>query len=439
MAASFDTYGAKNPHLAELRQQVAFFDTQISEEISRLLATVQSTLKIAQESETRVKKELADLEHQADGVNDAGVRLAVLQQEADSSRALYEDLYTKLEEERLDQQTQASNVAVISDALPSHKPHFPNWPLNIALGLGGGLIFGVVGAFLKETLDDTIVTTTQIEGVTRVPVLGLVPKFVNGAGLPGNKGRAELTAAVTDSHMAMEEPDSPAAEAYRALRTALLLSQAGTPPRTLLFTSSLPSEGKTTTCSNLAACFAIMGRKVLVVDADMRRPALHRHMKESNAEGLSTLLTSSADSAQVIRPHPVVANLSILSAGPVPPNPAELLSSQTFTTFVADVSQQYDLVLIDSPPALLVADAAIISALVDGVVMVVRAGSSTRLTMRRLIENLQRHQASLVGFVLNSADTNSSEHYYAYGYSGKKYYGKYYGKNGSGKNRNGQA
>jgi capsular exopolysaccharide synthesis family protein len=432
LAASFETYGAKNPHVTELRQQVAFLDTEMKEEVVRLLATTASTLKIAQDSEARVRKELAVLEHQADGINDSAVRLAVLQQEADSTRALYEDLYTKLEEARLAEQTQSSNVAVVSDALPAANPHFPNWILNVAIGIVGGLIGGVILAFFKESLDDSIVTTTQIESLTRVPVLGLIPKFELSSNLPASKDQSELATLTTRSGVAMGEPNSQAAEAYRALRTALLLSQPGSPPRTLLVTSPLPAEGKTTTCYNLATCFALMGKRVLIIDADMRKPALHRRTGDPNAMGLSTLLTSSLDPDDLILQHPNVANLSFLSSGPVPPNPTELLASEIFATAIASVSKQYDLVLIDAPPAMLVADPAIISAMVDGVMIVVRAGVTTRLTLLGAVEKLQRSKANVIGVVLNRVNTKSTEYYYTHGYYGGKYYGdNFYGKDKS--------
>jgi capsular exopolysaccharide synthesis family protein len=424
LAASFDTYGSKNPHAIEMRREVVFLDGQMKEETKRILAGAASTLKIAQESEAGVRKEVEDLEHQADGINDSAVRLAVLQQEADSTRALYENLYTKLQEARLAQQTQSSNMAVISEALPSAKPRFPNWILNIAIGILGGLTLGVITAFIKESLDDSIVNSNQIESLTRMPVLGSIPKFNSTLDQPATKGQRELEAPVQNSIGAVAGSDSQADEAYRALRTAILLSQPGSPPRSLLVTSPLPSEGKTTTCHNLAVCFALLGKRVLMIDADMRKPAIHRRAGTSNASGLSTLLTSTLHPSDIIFPDPSVENLSILAAGPIPPNPTELLGSATFAALITSVSEQYDLVLIDAPPAMLVADPIIISATVDGVVVVVRAGSSTRLTTLGVVESLQRAKANVVGFVLNFVDTKSSEYYYAHGYYGGKYYGK---------------
>lgn len=429
LAAASETYGAKNPHGLELRQQVAFFDGEIKDEIGRLVDTAASTLKVARDTETGVKKEVADLEHQANGINDSAVRLAVLQQEADSTRSLYEDLYTKLEEARLAQETQSSNIAVISEALPSSKPKFPNWPLNVAVGMCGGLTFGVIMAFFKESLDDSIVNSIQIEGLTRMPVLGSIPKF---EALSQVQTNSDLHGPQMSSRNVTGELNSQAGEAFRALRTALLLSQSGAPPRTLLITSALPAEGKSTTCYNLARCFALLGKRVLLIDADMRKPTMHRQTDNRNVAGLSTLLTSSSDAAGIILQDPNAENLSMLLAGPIPPNPSELLGSPTFSNLIAGFSKEFDLVLIDTPPAMLVADPIIVSSAVDGVVVVVRAGSSTRLTLSRTLESLHRNQAKVMGLVLNYVDTKSSEYYYSHGYYGNKYYGeKFYGKDNS--------
>jgi capsular exopolysaccharide synthesis family protein len=429
LAATFDTYGPKNPHSVELRQQIAYLDTEMKAEMGRLLGSAASSLKIAKDTEAGVKREVEDLEHQADGINDSAVRLAVLQQEADSTRLLYEDLYTKLEEARLAQETQSSNVAVISEALPAATPKFPNWPLNIAIGMFGGLTLGVIAASFKESLDDSIVTSTQIEGLTRIPVLGSIPKFEGSLNLPAGKDLPKLSSSAARS--VMGEVNSQAGEAFRALRTALLLSQPGAPPRALLVTSPLPAEGKSTTCYNLAVSFAMLGKRVLMIDADMRKPTLHRRVGHFNS-GLSTLLTSQTDPADTIVPDPEIENLSLLLAGPTPPNPTELLGSGTFSALIESVSKQYDLVLIDTPPTMLVADPAIISTTVDGVVVVVRAGSSTRLTLMRTLETLRRNRANVMGFVLNFVDTKSSEYYYAHGYYGGKYYGEnFYGKDKS--------
>ncbi len=424
LAADYQTYGAKNPRIVDLHNQIDYLDTEIKAETARALASVKTSLQIAQETEAEAKKEVDDLERQADGINDSGVRLAILQQEADSSRALYEDLYTKLEESRLAEETQSSNVLVISEALRPATPTFPKWRLNIVGGILVGLVMGVMLAFLRESLDETISTSLEIEGLTHTPVIGIIPKFDPSVSPKSGRPEPETGEPAPQRGGVMGQRNSEAGEAYRELRTTLQLSQAGSPPRTLLVTSPLPGDGKSTTCYNLAAGFALLNKRVLLLDADMRKPSLHKRTGIRPAKGLSSLLTSSIDLAGIVLPVPGVENLFFLGAGPLPPNPAELLTAPPFAKLIGDASEQYDLVIIDSPPALMVSDSIIVSGSVDGVVIVACAGKSTRTALQRTLRNLRRHHARVLGVVLNMVNTKSSEYYYAYGYYGGKYYGE---------------
>jgi len=424
LAAAYQTYGAKNPHVIDLHNQIDYLDTEIKDETARALSSVKTSLQIAQQTEDDARKEVQSLERDAGQINDSGVRLAILQQEADSSRALYEDLYTKLEESRLAEETQSSNVLVISEAFRPATPTFPKWGLNIAGSLLVGLVLGVMLAFLRESLDETISTSLEIEGLTQTPVIGIIPKFeptvstknVNPEAVPGEAAKQQGGV--------MGQRNSEAGEAYRELRTTIQLSQAGSPPRKLLVTSPLPGDGKSTTCYNLAAGFALLNKRVLLLDADMRKPSLHKRTGIRPAKGLSSLLTSSADLGSLVLPVPGVENLFFLGAGPLPPNPAELLTAPPLAKLIAAASEQYDMVIIDSPPALMVSDSSIISGSVDGVVVVACAGRSTRTALLRTLRNLRRHQAKILGVVLNMVNTKSSEYYYAYGYYGGKYYGE---------------
>jgi len=424
LAAAFQTYGAKNPHVIDLHNQIDYLDTEITNETARALSSVKTSLQIAQATEDDARKEVESLEHQAGEINDSGVRLAILQQEADSSRALYEDLYTKLEESKLAEETQSSNVLVISEAYRPATPTFPKWGLNIVGSLLVGLVLGVMLAFLRESLDETISTSLEVEGLTHTPVIGVIPKFepsVTGKQARPEPGTGE---GAQQQGGVMGQRNSEAGEAYRELRTTIQLSRAGSPPRRLLVTSPLPGDGKSTTCYNLAAGFALLNKRVLLLDADMRKPSLHKRTGIRPAKGLSSLLTSSADLASLVLPVPGVKNLYFLGAGPLPPNPAELLTAPPFEKLMADATEQYDVVIIDSPPALMVSDSSIISGSVDGVVVVACAGRSTRTALLRTLRNLRRHQAKVLGVVLNMVNTKSSEYYYAYGYYGGKYYGE---------------
>jgi capsular exopolysaccharide synthesis family protein len=282
-------------------------------------------------------------------------------------------------------------------------------------------------------LDDTIVTTTQVENVTRLAVLGLIPEFESTAKRPGPKDPTTGETSPSLSNPLIDDPRSQVSEAYRSLRTTILLSQPGSPPRKLLISSALPKEGKSTTSYNLALSFAMLGKRVLLIDADMRRPSLHARAGQSGERGLSTLLTSSENPDDVILKLPSAENLYLLTAGMPPPNPTELLASPVFGELIDSLSNQYDHVFIDSPPALLVSDPVIIATKVDGVIVVVRSGTATKTSLLRVTESMLRNKANLLGFVLNSVNTESAEYYHSYGYYGGSYTGEgnYYGKDRS--------
>jgi polysaccharide biosynthesis transport protein len=426
IASTLQSYGAKNPHLVDLSNQVAEVDRQIRDEVRRIVSRAELDYEMAQKAEDGIQRAYDNEAREAYKINDAQIRLAVLQQEADSTRILYEDLYTKLEESKLSIGMQPSNIAIIGGGLRPARPKHPNVPLNTCAGIAAGLFLGVVSAFIRDHLDDSIMTAEQAEELTGISVLGLIPLFEdlptsskNGASPP-----AEGVPKAEPGAWAVTSPRSKATEAYRGLRTTLLLSKADAPPRTVLITSALPGEGKSTTAYNLAASFAVLGSRVLVIDADFRKPSLHKLADITNKVGLTNLLTSHRNPDEVIVSDEAVENLYILASGPIPPNPAELLGSVAFSKLMGFFSEKYELVIIDCPPTLLVADSAIISALVDGVVMVIRSRVTTRRALARAAEQLQRSNANLIGFVLNAVDTDSAEYYYAYGYYGGDYYRK---------------
>lgn len=422
LSTALHTYGAKNPHLTDTDQRLQAIDREIKAEVGRIRDRAKLDYDIARKNESEIRRAYDALEHEANNTNDAMMKLAILQQEADSSRFIYQDLYTKLQESKLSEGTQSSNVSVINPALSSATPLHPKKILNTAIGFIVGLILGMVIAFIIESFDDAIVTTVEVEQLTGVPVLGMIANFFNAPTVrESNKRPAGAGPPSSDAR-----PDQRAWEAYLTLRTNLLLSQAGSPPRTLLVTSSLSGEGKTTTTYNLAMAFAVMGKRVLAIDADLRKPSLHKYSHLSNKKGLSNLVTSSMNPSEAIQQSHINENLFLLTSGPLPPNPTELLGSVSFSGLLESFLQQFDFVLIDSPPTMLVADALIISPKVDAVIVIVRSGKTTRPVLLRVTESLQRHAGNFVGFVLNAVDSTSPEHYYTYGYYGESYGKGYY-------------
>jgi polysaccharide biosynthesis transport protein len=420
LANALRTYGEKNPHLIDLDNQYEALRQQMNEEMKRIVNTTEMNYQAALRTENGVRSAYTAEEQKAYKMNDSEIRLAVLQQEADSTRALYEDLYTKLQESKLSEGTQSSNIAVISRGLVPFKPLHPKKILNTAIGLLAGIILGMIATFVLDSLDDSVTNIDEIEMLSGLPVLAAIPQLVSPSA--PLLGKREPTPMLPGAGRSVTRKSSQElSEAYRTLRTAILLSHPGTQPRTLLVTSAIPGEGKTTTCYGLGACFAMLGNRVLLIDADMRRPALHRRASMKNDRGLSNLLTSNSEPKDSIVEDANLKNLFILPAGPAPPNPAELLAAGVFGNLVDNLSAQFDMVLIDSPPAMLVSDAAIMSVKVDQVIVVIRWGSTTRSALRRVFENFRRNKAKVMGTVLNAVNTKSSEYYYDSGYYGTDY------------------
>jgi capsular exopolysaccharide synthesis family protein len=301
----------------------------------------------------------------------------------------------------------------------------PNRVRNILFALFLSLVAGIGLAFLLDFLDDTVNSMEDVDRYIHLPALALIPasKTDKGrligmpAGGPAPTGPSNALALVDDAR-------SPVAEAYRHLRTSLLLSSAGQPPKTILVTSSQPSEGKTTTAINTAVMLAQTGAEVLIIDCDLRRPRLHAHFDVSNTVGLTNWLSGEKNVDALIQTYEKRENLKLLTSGPVPPNPAELLGSDEMRKLLALLSQRFAHIIIDSPPAISFTDASILSTMVDGVVLIVHGGKSSRAVVRRARQQLLDVGANIFGVVLNNVKLESQQDYYYAGYYG--YYSSYY-------------
>jgi succinoglycan biosynthesis transport protein ExoP len=219
-------------------------------------------------------------------------------------------------------------------------------------------------------------------------------------------------------------PQSQMAESYRALRTSLLLTNLGAPPKVIMVTSALPQEGKSTTSINTAIVLAQKGVRVLLIDADLRRPSIHKTLGMGPRSGLSNVLTGSATLQQAIARSQILPNLFILPAGTPPPNPAELLASPHMREVLSELSLQYDHIVVDTPPTLSVTDAVVLSPRADAVILVIRSGQTTKQALRRSRDVLMRVNAKVAGVLLNAVDLTSPDYYYYYEYQGK--YARYY-------------
>jgi succinoglycan biosynthesis transport protein ExoP len=334
----------------------------------------------------------------------------------------------------------SSNIRVVDHARVPLRPAKPNIPMTVALGLAFGLISGIVLAIVVEGMDNTVRTPEQVQLISGAASLGLVP--LNGGQKSGYASRIAYgsrralpgkSAAKNGNQVnpkvaliSQTSPQSQIAESYRALRTSILLSSLGHPPKVILVTSALPQEGKTTTSINTAIVLAQRGSRVLLVDADLRRPSIHRSFGIRAQAGLSSLLTGFSQE-QAISSAPGIPNLSLLPSGPIPPQPSELLACAIMKDYLKKWREEYDHIILDTPPVLSVTDAVALSVDADAVVLVVRSGQTTKQALRHSRELLATVNARLLGVVVNGFDPDSPDAYQYY-YYGSKYADHYFEK-----------
>jgi capsular exopolysaccharide synthesis family protein len=421
IVASSSKYGAKNPAMVQLHDEYTTLDAQIRAELDRIRTRAKNDLDLATLAEKGIQAQIAVQEQEVNKVTAKADQLILLQEEALSSREIYQDLYTKLEEASVTAGIRASNITLVN---PARVPSTPSSPkVRVALALGGllGLIFGLFVAFLWDYFDDSIAGPEQVEQITPIPVIGAIPDFEqrqNSASRYGLMPKQGEETEVLPSAWLLRAPRSHIAEAYRTLRTALLMSRVEKSPRVLLIMSGSPQEGKSTTCLNTAAAFAVQGDRVLYIDADLRRPQAHMLFHCTNDVGLSNCLTSGLPYRDALKPFPGIDTLALLPAGPHPPNPSELIGSKRFAELLAELKKDFDYVFIDSPPVLLVTDAQLLSSQVDGYVMVLRSNKTTKRALQRSLTLMHTAGAVPLGIVVNALSAALAS------YSGYGYYGK---------------
>jgi len=350
------------------------------------------------------------------------VQYNLLRREAEANKALYEGLLTKLKEAGISAGLRSSNVRIIDPAMIPSTPARPAKARNIALAFLVGLVGGIGLALLREYLDNTVKTPDDVETLARLPSLAVVPAFGDGASTKKRGGL--LSGASSNGHdkrielVAQHLPKSQVAEAFRALRTALLLSQPDHPPQVILVTSALPREGKTTAAANLAVTLAQLGDKTVLIDADLRKPGIGRLLNLGTGKyaGLSSYLAGVSSLDLVTVPHPAIPNLAAIPTGPLPPNPADLLSSHRLTDAIAELRTKYKFIVIDSPPVMAATDAVMLSVQADGVLLVVRSGETPKEAFTRTRDLLTSVKSHLLGVVLNAVDASAPDYYYSYRY-----------------------
>ncbi len=415
-------YGPNFPKVQRLQAQIKDLEDQMTRERRGIVMELKSDYDEARAREELLSERLDQQKAETNAMSEKMVQYNILKRDADANKALYEGLLTKLKEAGISAGLKSSNIRIVDPAMIPSAPSRPAKARNIALAFLVGLVGGIGLALLREYLDNTVKTPDDVENLSRLPSLAVVPAF--GDTGTANRRTGLLKGVSTNGHdkrielVAQHLPKSQMAEAFRALRTALLLSQPDHPPQVILVTSALPREGKTTAAANLAVTLAQLGDKTVLVDADLRKPGVGRLLNLGSGKyaGLSSFLAGASTLDLVTVPHPAIPNLAAIPTGPLPPNPADLLSSHRLADAIAELRTKYKFIVIDSPPIMAATDAVILSVQADGVLLVVRSGETPKEAFTRSRDLLVSVKSNLLGVVLNAVDAGAPDYYYSYRY-----------------------
>ncbi|PCJ59157.1 MAG: hypothetical protein COA65_06910 [Rhodospirillaceae bacterium] len=408
-------YGVRHPRMINVRAETQDLRAKIAGEVNKIVEGLRNEVGVSLAREKAISRNLKKLKIEASNTNSAEVRLRVLEREANANRALFDTFLSRLKETAGQEGIQKPDARIISRADIPIVPSFPKIKLIFIIALASSIFMGIGVAFVMERLDTGFRSSEQVESMTEVATLGLMP-MLSGRNL--SEGGPE--------DYVLERPSSSFAEALRTIHTGFLLSDVDNPPKTILVTSSLPGEGKSTIVTSLARMLARSGQKILVIDADLRRPRLHKALRFPIQPGLVEVLSGAVDADGAIRLDKK-SGLHVLTAGKGAPNPPELLGSEHFRTLIGSLKERYDLVLIDSPPVLVVSDARVMANVADKTIFVIRWVNTRREVASMGIRQLTSGGAKLAGAVLSMVNVRKHARY-GYGDSGY-YYGasrKYY-------------
>ncbi len=408
--------GPNHPQAKALKAQIDELVKEIDAEQNRLLIQAKQNYVVARANEDQTTAALEAQKADAYKLRDQLVEYTLRQREFEANRNLYDSLQQRLRTASVQSGLESLEIDLVDKALPPAYPVLRPQSTMIMTALAFSLLAGIVISFLLESLDTGLRSIAEIESITELPSLAIIPRARrSSADQAGTLTTAQRNVGV------LTQPKSQFAESFRSLRTSLLLSTAGHPPRFIVLTSATPSEGKTTAATNLAAILAQRDTRVLLIDGDLRRPNIHHRFGLNGKIGLTTVLTGATKLEETVQGVPEIPNLDILPSGPVPPFPTEMLSSGAMDAILRRCGEIYDYVVIDSPPILSVTDGVILARQADAVVLVVRHGKSSKHVVRRARDILLRSGAGITGIVLNAVDLNSPEYYGYYGYSGYSY------------------
>ncbi len=409
-------YGQKHPRMVAIESELNTIQKRKAQEVNRVINSLKNEYRVALAGEQSLKAALGRQKGESLQLNEKAIKHGVLQREVESARHMYELLIKRFKETTLTEDMRTGNIRVIDRAEVPMAPVKPKKRLNILLAMIVSLFVGVGLAFFFEYLDNAIKIPEDIKSHLNIPYLGPVPAMaLDGHGNPEARNESQL--------VTLRSPKSAASEAYRGIRTSILFSSAEIEPRVLLVSSAAPGEGKTISTTNLAIAMAQSGSKVMMLDCDMRRPNIHKIFKLSTDKGLSNILVGNCNVKDaVVRTS--VPNLHTIPCGPIPPNPSEILGSTRMKRLLEILGKHYSRVIIDSPPITAVTDAVILAKLVDGVILVVRAGETPREIVQNGLGQLQSVNANILGAILNAVDMGRDSYYYY------QYHYYYYGEDG---------
>jgi capsular exopolysaccharide synthesis family protein len=404
-----ESFKPSYPIMVQISNKIREIDKQLAAEIKTIRTSLQAAYDSSLAEENEMKERIASLRTEVLELQKKGVQYNMLKREAETNRGLYNSLLQRYKEVGIAGGVGANNIFVVDRAILPSAPYEPNIPRVLLLSLVFGFGAGVGVALLLELLDDSVRAPEDMEQLSGLATLGVIPRFEAGDTL-GN----------------LSDPRSAVAEAYRSLATALQFSTETGLPRSIVLTSAGPGEGKSTTAVAISRHFAQMGLKVLLVDADLRKPSLHTKLGLTGAMGLSNYLTGSATPPEVFQ-QTELSNLVVMASGPLPPNAADLLSGTRVPSLISVASEVFDLVVFDAPPLLGLADAQLLASVSEVTVFVVGAGERRKGQIVRTLRRLHLGRVALIGAVLTKFDAQSVGYTYGYGYSQSYGYGDGYG------------
>lgn len=402
-------YGKKHPAMIKAASEKVIFQEKRIQEIKKIINTKRNNYELALANERNLQTLLKNTKKEALFLNENFVQHSILKREVESNRVLYQSLIGEVKKQGMSNSSHSVNVWVVEPAMAPEFPDKPKKKINLLLGLILGLFGGIGLAFFIEYLDHTVKSVDELESKFNLKVLGTIPLF------KAKKNKNPVEFAVKT------EPLSQMAESYKAVRTSILLSSADQPPKKLLLSSMSPQEGKSTTVANLSATMAENKQNVIVIDCDLRKPRIHKMFHLKNQVGVSTYLAGLSELEDSLQQDPHYSNVQYMPAGPIPPNPSELLNSKKFAALIKDLEKSYDFILLDSPPILNVTDSLILTKLVDGLIIICKAGQTNYDAMTKGLKLLNNIQAPILGALINGVEKKHAGYYY-YGY--ESYYGE---------------